>query len=252
MNGDPCMSENAQLIGLSRQIALQRQMDIVANNIANMNTSGFKAESVLFEEYVMPVARDRDFAYSDQPLRYTEDWATIHDMSTGSFAQTGGDLDVAINGSGFLVVQTPQGERYTRSGSLQLDATGTLVTLDGHPVLGEGGPIQIGAEETGVLIAGDGSIATSEGPKGRLRIVEFEDPQALKREASNLFSGGEPGPAVESRVIQGMVERSNVSGITEMSEMIRVQRSYQSLASLMQRQDEVRRDAIRRLGSTNA
>jgi flagellar basal-body rod protein FlgF len=246
------MSENAQLVSLSRQIALQRQMDVVANNIANINTSGFKSENMLFEQYLMPVARDRDFAFADQPLRFTEDWATVHDMTTGSFATTGNALDVAISGEGFLTVQTPQGERYTRAGSLQLDPAGTLVTTDGYPVLGDGGPIQIGAEETDILISADGAISTSAGAKGQLRLVEFEDPQALKREGSNLFSGGQPQPATESRIVQGMVERSNVSGITEMSEMIRIQRSYESLASLMQRQDETRRDAIRRLGSTSA
>src|SRR5690606_30503416 len=92
------MIENAQLISLSRQIALQRQMDVVANNMANINTSGFKAENILFEEYVMPVARNQDFPRLDQPLSYVQDWATLHDLSGGAMVQTGNDLDVGLNG----------------------------------------------------------------------------------------------------------------------------------------------------------
>lgn len=246
------MIENAQLISLSRQIALQRQMDMVANNIANVNTTGFKAEQMLFEEYKMPVASHRGFAGDDQALSYVQDWATVQDFSTGAMVQSGSPLDVAINGDGFFAVQTANGERWTRAGSFQLNNTGTLVDLSGNPVLGEGGPIQFGPEESDITIASDGSISSSAGPKGKLRIVEFEEPQALIRQGSNLFSGGEPIAPANSAVMQGFVERSNVSGVAEMSEMIRVTRTYESIASLAQKQDELRRSAIQRLGDANA
>jgi len=244
--------ENAQLIGLSRQIALQRQMDVVANNIANINTTGFKAEQLLFEEYMMPVARDRDFPSPDQRLSFTEDWATIHDMSSGAITQTGNPFDVALEGKGFLVVETPAGERWTRSGSLQVDATGTLVNPDGHPVLSDGGPVRFDGTETGVMIASDGTISSSAGLKGKLRLVEFADPQQTSREGSNLYSGGTPIPATDTRVLQGAIEKSNVSGVGEMTQMIRVQRAYESIANLMAQQDDIRRTAIQRLGSLNA
>src|SRR5688572_6508026 len=120
------MIKNAQLIGLSRQIALARQMDVVANNMANINTTGFKAEESLFEEYVGPVARDRDFMGNDQPLSYVQDWATMHDLSAGDMVQTGNPLDVAINGAGFFAVQTAGGDRWTKAGSFQINAGGTL------------------------------------------------------------------------------------------------------------------------------
>jgi flagellar basal-body rod protein FlgF len=246
------MIGNAQLIGLSRQIALQRQMDVVANNIANVNTTGFKAENLLFEEYVMPVARNQDFPTLDQPLSYVQDWATTHDLSGGAMVQTGNELDVALNGGGFFAVQTPAGERWSKSGAFQLDATGTLVNQNGHPVLGEGGPIQFGAEETGLLIAADGSVSSSAGAKGRLRLVEFANAQELTREGQNLFAGGTPVAATNTRVMQGFIEKSNVSGVSEMAEMIRVTRAYESAASMAQKQDDMRRDAIRRLGDTNA
>lgn len=245
------MIENAQLISLSRQIALQHQMDVVANNIANINTTGFKAEQLLFEEYVMPVAQDRTFPSLDHPLSYVQDWATIHDLSSGAMLQTGSELDVALNGEGFFAVQTAGGERWTRSGAFQINNVGMLVDLSGNPVLGEAGPIQFGPEETGIVIAADGSVSSDAGPKGRLRIVEFANPQALRREGSNLFSGGTPVAATNTQVMQGFIERSNVSGVQEMAEMIRVTRSYESIASLTEKQDELRRSAIQRLGEAN-
>lgn len=243
--------ENAQLISLSRQVALQRQMDVVANNIANINTTGFKSELMLFEEYKMPVARDRDFAYPDQPLSYVEDWATVHDMTNGSITLTGNPLDVALNGEGFLTVQTPAGERYTRSGALQINNEGILVNFDGYPVLGEGGEIRFDATDTDVAIGANGTITTAAGGKGKLRIVEFASPQELQREGDNLYAGGSPVPATATRLTQGAIERSNVSGVGQMTEMIRVSRAYESLASLMQKQDDLRRSAIQRLGDAN-
>jgi len=244
--------ENAQLISLSRQVALRRQMDVVANNIANINTTGFKREQILFQEYLMPVAADRDFAYPDQPLSYVEDWATIHDMQTGAIQLTGNPLDVALDGDGFLTVQTPAGERYTRSGALQLNSQGVLVDLSGNPVLADGAPVQFDDSDLDITIAANGAISTSNGGKGRLQVVEFGSPQELVREGDNLYSGGTPVPAVATRVTQGAIERSNVSGVAEITEMIRVQRAYESLATSMQKQDDLRRTAIQRLGEVSA
>jgi flagellar basal-body rod protein FlgF len=244
--------DNAQLVSLSRQIALQRQMDIVANNLANINTTGFKAENILFATAEMPQARDTSFSFADQPLAFTEDWSTIHDLSAGSITPTGDPLDLALSGNGFLVVDTPNGERYTRDGALSLDATGTLVDLDGNPVLGESGPIRFTPAETDISITANGSILTPAGSKGKLRVVEFTDPQQLVREGNNLFSGGEAVPATATTVVQGAIERSNVSGVAGMTEMIRVSRAYQTLANIMEQQDETRRSAIERLGGLSA
>lgn len=244
--------ENAQLISLSRQVALQRQMDVVANNLANINTTGFKGEQILFEQYLMPVARDKDFAYPDQPVRFVQDWTTMHDMSNGAIVQTGNPLDVALNGEGFLTVQTPAGERYTRSGALQISSEGTLVDLDGNPVLGEGGPIQFDDSDTDIAISPTGVISTSNGSKGRLAVVEFASPELLTREGNNLYAPMAEAvgtPATRTKVTQGAIERSNVSGVSEMTEMIRVSRAYESIANTMQKQDEMRRSAIQRLGS---
>jgi flagellar basal-body rod protein FlgF len=244
--------ENAQLISLSRQIALQRQMDVVANNLANINTTGFKGESLLFQDYVMPVAADDDFMPADRDLHYTMDWSTVHDMANGSIEQTGNPLDVALSGNGFLVVDTPQGERYTRAGSLQIGSDGTLVDLDGNPVLSDQGPIRFEPNETDINIASNGSISTSEWAKGALRLVEFADPRLLAKAGDNLYAGTGGLPATATSVVHGSIERSNVSGVTQLTEMIRIQRAYQSLATLMQKQDDIRSTAINRLGDLTA
>lgn len=242
--------ENAQLIGLSRQIALRHQMNVVANNVANINTDGFKAQSLMFEEYVMPVASHNDFSHSDQPLSYTHDWATANDFTGGAIAQTGNFLDIALQGDGFLTVQTPAGDRYTKAGALKIDNTGLLVDDSGHPVLSQGGQIRFGPEETNIQFNEDGSVLSSAGNKGTLRIVEFENPQALVREGNNLFSGGSPLTTTsDTRVVQGALERSNVSGVIAIAEMIRVNRSYQSVAKMIQKQDELRSKAIGVLGN---
>jgi len=244
--------ENAQLISLSKQMALQRQMDVVANNLANINTTGFKAENILFEEYKSPTARDRDFAFKDQILSYTQDWATVRDMTQGAFQQTGNPFDLALSGDGYFVVQTPAGERYTKSGSFQIASDGTLVDLSGNPVLTQSGPIKFTGPVDDVTINADGSIATSQGSRGRLRVVEFNDPQALEHAGGNLFTGTGANEAANTRVIQGVVEKSNVAGVTEMADMIRVSRAYESLSNLMQQQNDLRKSAIQRLGDTQA
>jgi len=244
--------ENAQLINLSRQIALQRQMDVVANNMANINTAGYKNVDILFEEYIMPTARHKDFKSLDQPLSFTQDWATIDDFASGSIELTGNELDMAVQGQGFFVIQTPAGERYTRNGSFQLNQRGELVTSEGYNVLADGGFLTFAPEETGIIVTKDGRVSSSAGDKGILRVAEFEDPQSLKREGDTMFSGENPIFDNPSSIVHMAIERSNVSGVNEMTEMIRVTRAYTSMANLQQKQDELRRNAIKRLGDLNA
>jgi flagellar basal-body rod protein FlgF len=247
--------ENAPLIGLSRQIALRRQLDVVANNLANINTFGFKAERVLFEDYVMPVASDETFPRGERDVHYTQDWATLHDFQPGAVEQTGGEYDVALEGPGFMTVQTQNGPAYTRNGALHLNASGTLVTVDGDPVLSEGGPITFSPSETDIRFGPNGAIMSSAGNKGRLALVEFKEPQSLTHLGSSLYkaTAADPGrTAAQTRVHQGMIERSNVSGVAETAEMIRVNRAYDLVAQFIKRQDELRATAIRRLGNLTA
>src|SRR3984885_2753257 len=128
--------ENMLLIGLSRQTTLERQLDVVANNIANVNTTGYKADSAQFEEFLTSGAHEDTFVGADRRVSYVQDRATFRDFSQGAADQTKNPLDVAIDGSGFLVVQTDAGERYTRDGGLHIKGQGQLVTVAGNPVLG--------------------------------------------------------------------------------------------------------------------
>jgi flagellar basal-body rod protein FlgF len=241
--------ENALLIGLSRQVALARELDVIANNMANVNTNGFKARDARFAEFLMPKASADAFHRPDQKLSYVIDAGTPLDISAGAIERTGNPLDAAIKGDGFFVVQTPQGERFTRNGAFEIGGQGQLVTSDGHAVQGENGPITLTPQETGIQIGADGTISTSQGVRGRLRLVRFADPQSLRNEGANLFSStaqAQPaGPA--ARVEPGAIERSNVKPVVEMSRLMEVSRSYTSVAGMLSRMEELRRTAIQRL-----
>jgi flagellar basal-body rod protein FlgF len=242
--------ENALLIGLSRQVALRRELDVVANNIANLNTTGFKSDGNIFAEYVMPTARANDFAAADQNLSFVVDRATWHDFSQGPVQHTGNPLDVAIDGDAFLVVQTPRGERYTRNGALQINAAGELVTSDGDRVLGDGGPIQFQPQDRDIVIGRDGSINVPEGARGRLRLAAFARAASLKKDGSSTFlapAGVQPEAPANSTVVQGAIEQSNVRGVLEVTRMIEVTRSYASVAAILQQQTDMRRNAVQQL-----
>jgi flagellar basal-body rod protein FlgF len=246
--------DNALLVGLSRQMALGRELDVIANNMANVTTAGFKARESRFQEFAMPVARANTFKPQDRTLSFVVDAGTALDTSLGAVEGTGNPLDAAIKGDGFFAVQTPAGERYTRNGAFTLDAGGQLVTSDGFPVLGENGPITIGPQESGLAFAPDGTVSTSQGQRGRLRMVRFENSNALRNEGANLFSASVPAqPAgATSRIESGSIERSNVKPIIEMTRLIEVNRAYTSVAGMMSRLDEMKRSAISRLADVSS
>lgn len=246
--------ENALLVGLSRQMALARELDVIANNMANVGTNGFKARSARFNEFLMPGASADSFNRADRPLSFVVDKGTPIDLSQGAIERTGNPLDVALKGDNYLVVQTPAGERYTRAGSLTINAQGQLVTQGGQPVMGEGGPISFGNTESAIAIAADGSVTSDQGVRGKLRQVRFADPSSLVSEGTNLFSStaaAQPaGP--QARLETGAIETSNVKAVIEMTRLMEVQRSYQSVASMIGSQDELRSRAITRLADQQA
>jgi flagellar basal-body rod protein FlgF len=248
--------ENGSLVGLSRQIALHRELDVVANNIANLNTAGFKADNVVFHEHLMPVARANLFRGNDRVVSFVMDRATWHDLSQGAVQQTGNPLDISISGNGFLTVQTPRGERYTRNGALQINSAGQLVTSEGLQVVGENGPIVFQANDRNIAISSDGTISVREGQnttdslRGKLRLASFEQPQRLQKDGTSTYmapAGVQPQAAREVRVEQGTIEKSNVRSVLEMSRMIEVTRTYTQLAAVLQQQSDMRRAAIEKL-----
>ncbi len=254
--------ENALLIGLSRQIALNRELEVVANNIANLNTTGYKADGSVFEEFLMPGASADQFQAADRRMSYVQDRATWHNFSPGPLKQTGNPLDVAIDGDAFLVVQTARGERYTRNGALQINATGQLVTSTGDPVLGDGGPILFQPTDHDTSINPDGTITVREGAntlsdsaRGKLRLVSFDRAGQLQKDGSSLFAapnGVASQPAPKARLVQGAIEQSNVSGVVEMARMIEVTRTYTQVAGMLQQTSDMRRSAIDKLADVPA
>ena len=253
--------ENALLVGLSRQVTLERQLDVVANNVANINTTGFKAARSLFEEYLRSSAHEDNFVRADRRVSFVQDRATFHDFSAGPSEQTKNPLDVAIDGGAFLVVQTAAGERYTRDGGLQINNQGQLVTAGGDPVMGASGPIVFQPTDKQINIAPDGSVTVVEGTartdsvRGKLRLVSFADAQKLVKEGSNLYSAG-PGGAAQTdttaRVRQGFIEKSNVNSVTEMSRMIEITRAYTQISALLQQQSDLHTSAIEKLAEVPA
>lgn len=245
---------NAGLIAASRQIALKRELDVVANNVANITTNGFRRRVSNFAEHLMPVARGDALTTLDKRLSFAVSRGNFLDPARGTIETTGNPLDIALKGDAFLAVSTPQGERYTRNGALSLSSTGALVTSDGAPVLSDQGPLTFSAADGDIRIAADGAISTAQGLRGRLKLVQFDQPQALRNIGGNLLASDDaarpvtPGSWVET----GALERSNVSAVAETARLIEVTRSYATLTQMMQRTDELRRSAISRLADTNA
>ncbi|MBX3533663.1 MAG: flagellar basal-body rod protein FlgF [Xanthobacteraceae bacterium] len=248
--------ENALLVGLSRQVALRRELDVIANNIANINTTGFKGESMMFEQYLDPTARHEYFPGNDRRIAFVMDRATLQDFTQGPLQRTEAPLDVAIDGPGFFAVQTQNGERFTRAGNFHLNPQGQLVNNNGHLVLGQGGPIVFEPTDTNIAIAADGTISATNGAgqvgdRGKLRMVTFANPPQLTQQGDGLWSAGNgltPQVApVTTRAVQGALEKSNVQAVKEMNRMLEVTRAYTTINNMQSRTDELRRKAIEKL-----
>lgn len=246
--------ENTSYIALSRQTTLWRRLDMVANNLANMNTTGYRGQDVLFTDYLARVPND-DSVFRDQ-VRFVTDFGTVTDTREGPLQETGNPMDLAMEQPDtFFVIDTPAGEKFSRAGKFQLTNEGQLVTQDGHAVLTDAGtPVFIAPTETRFEVSADGTVRTENGPVGKLRVVSFEEPQRLRRYGNGLWEtapGQESRPAENPKVIQGALEGSNVNGVVEMTKMISVQRTYQQIQELINQEDQRVRDTINAWGRTN-
>lgn len=239
--------ETPTYIALSRQLGLQRQMDVVANNMANVNTNGFKAEGMVFSEYLIR-------AEKTTKLSYVQELATFRDQSEGNIQITGNDLDLTIQGEGYFVVQSPDGPIYTRNGRFQLNADGEVVNQSGYPVMAGGAAVIINPEDGPLNVSEDGVLSAdvTQGGNvpiiyGQLDIVSFADPQLLKAAGASGFTAdqpAEPTPLEDFKVQQRMLEGSNVNSVMTMTDMIKVQRSYQSIQKFLEGEHERMRRAV--------
>jgi flagellar basal-body rod protein FlgF len=244
--------DNSLLVSLSQQLAAYRAMDVIANNLANVSTPGFKREAAKFEEYITKL-RPAEGQKGTQSMSFVKDAGVMRDSSQGNVEQTGAPYDVALTGKGYFAVQTPAGMRYTRDGHFSLDANGNLVTSQGFQVQGDGGAITITPNDGDINIAPDGTISSVVrgvgNQLGKLKVVDFADPAALVKQGANLYSTGQtPTTPANSGVRQGALEASNVAPVIEISHMIEVMRAYEATATLAKSQEDMMRQAIEKLG----
>jgi flagellar basal-body rod protein FlgF len=235
--------ENSIFLGLARQMVLQRKLEVVANNIANSDTTAYKSELPVFKEVLSQ-------QQSKEQVSYVFDYGKTRNMSEGRIKPTGNDFDLAIQGPGFFAVQTAAGERYTRNGVLQLDDQGRLVTNNGQAVLDtQSRPIQVPPGTTKLEIASTGAITAGNQQVAQLRIVGFTNEQALRPGANSLFVANEiPGPAPNAKVVQGSIEESNVSPIDEMARLVDITRGYDQVQNLMENENNRIKSAVQRIG----
>jgi len=248
--------DNSLLVSLSQQLAAYRAMDVIANNIANVSTPGFKREVAKFEEYITHM-RPAEDQKGPQAVSFVKDAGIVRDSSQGNIEQTGAPYDVALAGKGFFAVQTPGGMRYTRDGHFTLDANGNLVTSQGYQVQGDGGAITITPNDGEISISPDGTVSSVVNGVGnqlaKLKVVDFADPRAMTKRGANLYSTGQT-PVVPATVTlrQGALEASNVQPVIEISHMIEVMRAYEATATLSKSQEDMMRQAIDKLGQMPA
>ncbi|MBP2298779.1 flagellar basal-body rod protein FlgF [Azospirillum picis] len=238
--------ENSIYVALSRQMALQRQLDVTSNNIANMNTTGYKNQRMLFTEFLeKPGLHEK--------VSFVQDRAVVRDLSNGPMTQTGNPLDLALTGQGYFTVDTASGPRYTRAGNFRLNDQRQIVDAGGLPLLANNGqPLTVPAGTTDIKVSGDGTIATELGPVGKLNIVTFKKEQLMTEVGNGLYvtdEQPEPAPA-DTKVAQGLLETSNVKPVVEMTQMIEIQRQYMSAQRMIENEHERIRGMLQKLGRT--
>ncbi|WP_420344326.1 flagellar hook-basal body complex protein [Paenirhodobacter sp.] len=232
--------DNAIYAALTRQSGLMQEMQSIANNMANASTTGFRREGVVFSEYV-------DALDGEAPaLSMAYAHGRSVDLQQGGLTQTGGTYDFAIEGQGFFMVQTPEGNELTRAGSFIPSAEGMLLTPDGYPVLDQGGsPITIPPGQGPAKLSQDGTLSINGAPIAQVGVFLPPEGSQISHVAGTRFkSDAEPEPAEEFSVLQGQLEDSNVDPIAEVSRMIQVQRAYELGQKFLDREDERIRGVI--------
>lgn len=244
--------DNAVYVGLSRQMILRRELDIIANNVANADTVGFKVESLMAR--TEPAAPAETLG-APKPVKFVLDAGVARDFGQGALFTTGSDLDLGIEGDGFFEVTTEEGARYTRDGRFRLDELGRIVTQAGDPVSGDGGgEIIVNPQDGAVTIAADGTVSQGENAIGKIAVMRFDDLSALEKAGDNLLrnvSNLQPEAAPDVRVRQGMLEGSNVKPILEITRLIEVTRAYESVTRMMESTADLSRRAVERMGRAN-
>lgn len=243
---------------LSGALAQQHQLDTIANNVANASTAGFRGDRAVFSELVAGAQNSREPIDPRQPAPKTVDkFVQVEmnqlDMQAGVLRKTGNTLDLGLQGDGFFVVRTPQGDRLTRSGNFMLQENGELSTVDGNPVLGEGNlPIIIPRNTKNIEVRRDGTIRADDTDVGLLALKTVKNQNALLREGTTTYAvkdGTEIEQAEYVDVIQGHLEASNVNPVNGLNELITVNRTFDALQRVIQSFQEIDQRTARDVGS---
>lgn len=227
-------------IALSRLSAQQRAMDVTATNIANAGTPGYQAERTVFADWLGHTG-------NGETIAFTQDRATWRDTTPGALSRTGNPLDVALSGPGYFTVQTAQGIRLTRAGHFSLSAGGALTDGLGNQVLDSNGrPIQFAPADTGITIAGDGTISSRNGQIARLAVVSVAEPQKLVAEGGRLLNpdATSTAPIPRPRLTQGAIEDSNIQPTLELTRMMADLREFQFTSQFIQAEADRQQGAI--------
>src|SRR5690242_4124088 len=235
-------------IALSRQAAQQRAMDVIANNIANANTPGFKAERVQFSDWLTRQSAT-GAPRGDRNIAYTQDRATWREQQSGTISHTGNTFDLALTSNGYFTVKTPNGPRLTRDGRFGLMPNGTISDGAGNAVLDTNGqPIMVSQTDTQITIAGDGTVSSENGQLGKVGIVRPNDPMQLSAEGNTHFRSASPTTAVSTPgIVQGAIEDSNVQPILETTRMLDGLRQFQFITQFIQAESDRQQAAIDKL-----
>ncbi|MBV1900080.1 MAG: flagellar hook basal-body protein [Kordiimonadaceae bacterium] len=243
--------DTALYVGLAHKAALKRRMDVVAHNIANMSTTAFNRERVVFRQLLMDAPGAA--ATTGGKISYVQDHGIVRNLKPGTLVPSSNPLDVFIHGRGYLTVQGSDGDTlYTRNGRMTLNADRNLTLLSGELVLDDGGQsIQFDEDEADFHIADDGTVSTNNGDKGKLGLAQFNNEQGMKRRGSSLYETTQtPNPPenlTDISLRQKAYESSNVNAIESMVDMINVMRAYQNASKAGSSYEDLRKDSLNRL-----
>lgn len=234
---------------LSGNIAAMKRMDIISNNLANVNTPGFKKDKMLFESMLAGTVNPPAVPQGSTADPILQKENVYIDYAAGPIAQSGNPLDLAIDGDGFFVIQTPEGRAYTRQGNFRLGADGTLVTSEGYPVMGQNGPINV--QGGTVEIDATGVVTVDGSPSGTISVVDFPRPYKLTKTSGARFIPEDPQavpqPAIAG-ISQGHLEGSNVETISEMVQMIETSRYFDACQRVIKGFDDMVGKAVNEMG----
>ena len=245
--------ENPAYVVLSQQMALSKQMDVIANNLANVNTPAYRGQTLLFNEF-LGKATNPGITGNGSKIAFVGLGGTMPDIRPGPIEPTSNPLDFAIQGKGYFVVSTPDGLRYTRAGHFQINGQGQLVNGDGYQVVDpQGRPLSVPAGANNIEVTASGALSSDKGPIGNMQIVKFDNDVTMQKIGTNLYQSDAPAQAVDATtsVKQGMIEGSNVQPIVEVTKMIQVQRAYEAANMMIMNEHDRDVQAIQTLTKTS-